>query len=375
MIAYFFVLLLIVFAFFHYDVNGNYKSWKFICLLEMIVLILIVTCQWRLGGDNLSYEIYYKDIPTFENLNVSELVIGAKYQPLWYIFTSLLKSVTPSYVFFHFAHTTFLTLITFWFTRKYTRYTFSVILLYVLSFNFFFFNIEIQRESMAVMIFLIMFKYLEKGSYIKYYLLWPVSFLFHMSSVFLLIIPLMLVVLKRMTSFSKLLIFTIIGAVLLITVFRSLMESYLTFVDSDVAMNVLNQASYYNEGVMNFVNSFLMGIIGSIPVFILVFIRIKGKLPFDVFTQLCILYIIIRFCNGYVIGIYRFGNYLLIPYYVCLVNTFGALYKYQKYRMALYLILAFMAVFTVYSETRPAPFLGPDMMHGNMYIPYRSIFD
>ena len=375
MIIYSFVFFILFYFAYIVDYKGLRGDRRPFYWIESIGLVLIITCQWRMGGDNLAYEVYYKDIPTFSQLQIDELAIGTKYQPLWYIFTSLLKSITPSYVFFHFVHSAILTIITFWFLQKYSKYELSIILIYVVSLQFFYFNLEIQRESMAIMCFLIAVKYLINKSYIKYYLICVIAFFFHISAIFLLLIPPMLIFTKRLDSPVKVLAGSIISAVIIVIAFNSILNSFIPSEELEVADRVMNQVENYSEVEVSFVHALIGGVASAVPVYLVLLIRLKKRLEFDIFTQLCIVLIIVYFCHAYVTGISRFANYLLFPFYICLVDTIAKTYRYKSYKVLVLATIGLLVALTVYNETRPVPINGVVQHHYNLFIPYRTIFD
>lgn len=109
--------------------------------------------------------------------------------------------------------------------RKYAPNVFLGVLLYLL-FIFPYFSFEILRESMAISMFLFSLKYLEQKKWLKYYGMIFVSFMFHESSLFLVLMPFI-----REIKFSKMQVYIVAFLALLIMCF----QSYFSFIPKMLA--------------------------------------------------------------------------------------------------------------------------------------------
>ncbi|MFK2015199.1 EpsG family protein [Bacteroides fragilis] len=74
------------------------------------------------------------------------------------------------------------------FIRKYTKYKYTALLLYVLT-VYLHYNIEIMREAIAISFFLLSIKYYINKKWLKYYIVILGCILFHYSALFLLLLP------------------------------------------------------------------------------------------------------------------------------------------------------------------------------------------
>jgi len=375
MIIYLLVLFLILFAVYDVDIKKRVKDKDPLFIIILFALILVTGLQWRMGGDNLFYEEYYKDIPTFENLRIDELQLGIRLQPLWYVFCSLLKSVTDSFVFFHIIHSIIINTIILVFIKRNTDYVFTTVLFYVLSFNYFYFNIEIQRESLAVVCFLCGLKYLKSfcvSNVIKYYVFAIIAFLFHASAVFCLLIPLFSFLLRRAKSFLQALIMLLGMLVILIIISQSFTS--ITGL-SGVEGEVFSQAEYYFMLDKNFQNILINAIFEVMPIVIVLYLVFSKKNQFVIDLSLLSIVMILFVVNlgsAYFTGLSRIENYLIIPFFVVLSDT---LYNIKGKKYLKQLCLCLLLVSFIYQETRPVSFLRKGDKHYNMYIPYRSVFD
>lgn len=166
------------------------KSFNWYYIAELIIMICIVGFRYRIGGDSIRYEDGYDSIPEIQELFKNKYWwLDFEYQPLWIIFASICKTITPNFIFLQVIQATFVNCVFFYYAHKMCRYKFGFVILYFF-YNYIYFSCEILRESIAVAIFIIGFKYLVSKSYIKYYFVCIMAFLFHMSAVILFIFPL-----------------------------------------------------------------------------------------------------------------------------------------------------------------------------------------
>ena len=91
--------------------TGGENVWYY---LNLIVLILLVGLRYRVGGDTLVYMSMYNEWPAMDELKYFDFE-EAIYNPLWYIYTSVAKSISDEFwvlqiiqavivnsIFFHF---------------------------------------------------------------------------------------------------------------------------------------------------------------------------------------------------------------------------------------------------------------------------------
>ena len=126
------------------------KHKKFFFVLLWILLILLVGLQNKMGGDNLSYEDDFYEMAPLGNIDFEENTITGRLQPLWIIFIGLTKTINDSYTCFHLIHSICVNVCFALVFYKFTKYSFFATLLFFISFDFFVFNIDLQRESLAV---------------------------------------------------------------------------------------------------------------------------------------------------------------------------------------------------------------------------------
>lgn len=175
------------------------ESIRVIRILTCTLLILFLGLRGHLMSDWMSYYPYFDSLPSLVTHSSSDLFGGIQLlsEPLFYIYSVIIKTVVDNYFFWIFIHVLIDIFILDRFFHRYSSY-------YVLSFIVFFvfggagLEINMLRNIKAIMLFLLSFQYLEARKPLPYFLLNSVGLLFHVSSI--LYFPLYFIVNKQ---FSK----------------------------------------------------------------------------------------------------------------------------------------------------------------------------
>ena len=112
-----FILLLIPVV--KYDLmakSGGENKWYY---LNLIVLILLAGLRYRVGGDTLMYMSVYNEWPAIDELKYFDFET-ALYNPLWYIYTSLPRSISDEFWVFQMIQAVIVNSVFFWFFKKYS---------------------------------------------------------------------------------------------------------------------------------------------------------------------------------------------------------------------------------------------------------------
>lgn len=367
MIIYICFLLLIVFGIFHYDRASSRNRGNLLYCILCVAMILPIAFIGEMGNDYLRYIVEYDRLPELDDLVFSYLEIGGRAQPFWLYFNGFTKLFGDDYSIFMLFHSSFVNIIIFWFVARNTRYKFTTILLYFLSLNYFYFNIEILRESLALCIFLISFKYLVTKKYIRYYVLAVVAFLFHASAIFTFLMPL---VFKMFEIKNKYVLYGIFIVMVLLVWNAGMFIGQLNAIS--YFAGVIDQFDFYNEIDRNLNTLILSALISSVP--IVLFIK-SCTLPKDSWTyKTAYFMLLLTLCGPGIVGLARLQNYIIIPYYVFIADTcFGLKGKSSRIRNV---VLAFliMAVMEIYHYTRENVH-DEGHQYYEMYFPYRSKYD
>lgn len=224
MILYILIIVLFLIGIYAYDIKNNkYRKleyYYFIC----IYLTLLAGLSYRLGSDGPSYEEWFNEIPSLDNLKKADFEYSSV-QPLFLILGSLSKFIINDVWLFHSIQSGIVCFTTFWFIRKYTKYIFTAGLVFVVCI-YTYFCFEIWKESLAISMIIIAYYYLDRNQWGKYVIYGVIGFLFHFSGLIFILIP----ILKRLKF--NLIFFIIIG--ILWVLFEAIVQYMQVFMYSDL---------------------------------------------------------------------------------------------------------------------------------------------
>ena len=170
-----------------YDINRHNRTKKIAWYFLFCYVILLVGLRYRVGSDTLVYIWGYDRLPSWGELNWSE-IWSYEFQPLYVLLCAIAKSISPDFTVLQILHAFIINSCIFYFIRKNTQYPFTGLFLYFFLY-FFYFNTEILRESLAIGIFLLNYKNLENKRWLRFYCGVFVSVLFHFSALILVFFP------------------------------------------------------------------------------------------------------------------------------------------------------------------------------------------
>lgn len=331
----------------------------------LILFILIAGFRYRVGGDSLGYEDNFNDLPMLSDLKEFDFA-NALYNPLWYVFNAMTKSVNDNFYFFQLIHTAVVNITIFWFIKKYSLNKYLGIILYFLLY-YLYFNTEILRESLAISAFLISVPYLVNKQYIRYYICCGLAYLFHSSAFILLFVPL-----ASMHISNRNRVLLLISLYILLT-FTPLKKIIYIFSFNE---NINAKLDSYTGIELSFFGA-LLEILKILPVLLVQYIRNKKKLPRHVFEEYVNIYLFIGILTSFIAGFYRLQNYFVILIIIYIVDTIVELYR-AKYFISYYktsICVAWILFFQVFYLIRDTSEYSPNTRFYNLYIPYHSIID
>ena len=333
----------------------------------LVLFILIAGLRFRVGGDSLGYMDDYASLPTLSELTDFDFK-DALYDPMWYIFNALIKSIYDNFIFFQIVEAIIVNTIIFWTIKKYCKYKYWAILFYFILY-FLYFNMEILRESLSVCVFLLSIPYLLKKKWILYYLFAFIAFEFHSSAIVLFFIPFMF----RKLKFKY---YVLIIALLFILTFY--ITPFMFFSTFYVSERIYNKAFSYTNIDIN-IYGLIMQFIAILPVIGFQRIRKLKKMERHTFEYLMTAYIVIGLLSLVITGFYRFLNYLSIFSLIYMVDTFMRIYKQKTHYFktllfvnSFVLLIFFYQGFLMFGDTS---IYQPYTRFYNRYIPYYSIFN
>ena len=104
---YFVVFILLLIPVVKYDwlvKTGGEGKWYY---FNLVVLIILAGLRYRVGGDTLMYMSVFDSFPKWDELKYFDFET-AEYQPLWYVFTAICRTIYDDFAFFQLVHASIL---------------------------------------------------------------------------------------------------------------------------------------------------------------------------------------------------------------------------------------------------------------------------
>lgn len=236
-----------------YDYRGRERHRLFWWLLMLAALICLAGFRYQMGGDSARYERYYEESPGLADLRSGDFR-HTRFAPLYIIFSSACRSITPEFMLLQFIEAIFVNAIFFRFIWKHSRHVFFCGFLYFF-FLYIILNMEVIREAFAVAVFLLSWPFLEKKRWIPYYALCVLAFFFHMSAIALFLVPVIyipgirelfvfgkrtLIIIPVLLALSFVVKYFLFDFIRLIAVTESMAERASTYSHNELGGNTLN---------------------------------------------------------------------------------------------------------------------------------------
>lgn len=364
----FFFLLIPVIRFDLMKIEGNKNLWFY---SSLIILVLLAGLRYRVGSDTLVYMRLFDQYPSMAELSTFDFQT-AEFNPLWYIFNAPFVTL-KSFTLFQFAHALIVNTIFFWFFRKYvpTAY-FTAILVYYFG-CFFYFNMEVLRETLCISVLLLAYPSLEKRHFVRYYLWCVVALFIHLSAAIMLLIPLMLLFKK---DNIWIFVFAMLSVVLLLSVFDIISYGLSLAFEGKVAEKIHSYLLRDEPNIFGIILQFLT----MLPFLLITYVRNKNCYDNDkLIGAILLMVIIIQTAGMFVAAFIRFTNYFMPFGIVFIVNTFYMHYWDLKKHLMTRIVMSCALctyVFTLsyyYLRNRSEDY--PNGRHYHLYVPYHSVFD
>lgn len=171
-----------------YDLGGRSKGKKVIWVFLYVYLVCLMGFRFEVGGDTLTYMSWFdyaKPLSRWKPFDISNL-----YEPGFTFIVACIKEVGGDFVHFQIVHAIIINTCIFYYISRKATYRFSALLCAFLIY-YIYFSTEILREAIAIFIFVLNFDYFIKRSWVKYYITVVICIFFHLSSCFLLALPLL----------------------------------------------------------------------------------------------------------------------------------------------------------------------------------------
>lgn len=294
----------------------------------MLYLVILMGLRYRVGLDTLNYMGSYDSVMRFRNTNLK--FIFDQLEPLNYLIKSIAKNFSDDFVVYQAFHVVLLNILIGRFIIRNCEYILFALFFYFL-FAGLYFNSEILRESVAVAIFLNAYEYIQRRSWVKYYLCATIALGFHTSALIIFVIPFLSRLRLNTFFFVFLGIFT-----LLIIRFQDELQLLVVYLDPEVSKKVMIYLE--KEGLSVIGLSVALMRMSIIPIMILNLYKREYIIDFE---YMIAIYILMGVGAIFIPTIFsRFSNYFIFFFIILLANSIVDL-KETRYR-GLTLIIVFI---------------------------------
>lgn len=377
---YLFIILALVYLSFKYDGHTKGLTNKQNKEIYFIVFLFIILAGFskNIGGDvYVTYWPQFSKSPTLDQLTIKKILdpeslqaTNYNYKPFYILTRALVRSFTTEFWVYHIFHAIIINSVIFIFLKKRTRYL-CLSLLYYFIINYFEYNTEIIRESLAVIMGLLAFNQLEKKKYFLYLLFAFTAFMFHSSGLIVLFMPVGLF-LNRIPK-KYIFIFFIALAIIMPIIYEKTDFATLVSLMGEAEQRQSFRLVQTVEADYNFkfyiVHYFKFLIL---PGFLIYFSPSYYKFHY---VGLVMLYLLFRIMGVYGDMFYRFGNYFAPFFWMFMAKgSYGvASYFTNRYR-----ILTILGIFLLFFSLNSISLLAKDNSGLGYYIyqryyPYKSI--
>ncbi len=355
MLLYIIPFVLTILSSIKYDINRKNDIWeKYGLLFLFVYLILLIGLRYKVGGDTINYMGDYDwRVP----LSQYKLSFNDKFQPGYIILCSLGKSISPDFYVFQLIHSALLNTLLFLFIKNNTKYVYTSLGIIFLT-CYFYFSTEILRESIAVLIFSLNYKNLINRRWLSYYTGVLLCFMFHLSAIFLVIIPFL-----RWIRFNAVFIFLVFIELLLVLNFRNLLINISSILSIDLINSYIDETSHgLLADLMNLLRSFI------IPTTFALMIKkgLKRKMPFENMIAIFSLIGLLGFFNPIIFG--RLTNYFILFFSLSIATIIVDLLRSKRYIIRNYATIIIIIIAISYGSSY--------IMYKRytLWYPYCSIF-
>jgi hypothetical protein len=341
-----------------FEVCKYQSNTKFLIWIAMYVYLTgLIGFRYMVGGDSYFYMLYFNDIST---TNIFDISWDAEYQPLFTLLSSFSKVLYPSFTSFQLLHVFIINSCLFYFIGKNTKFRFSVLFLCLVMF-YINFTVEILRESLAIMVFVCNYKSLENNKWIKYYFGVFIAMMFHLSAVFLIVLP-----------FLKFLKLNRNYLLLLVIAFFALNQLNYLFTFFENIEKINKKVNDYSEASYGWKTTLLFFATKTLlPISLFFWAKTKYSILIRYEYLIC-LFGLLGVCSIFNTIIFtRFSNYLMVFYCVALAEVLIPFFR-KKYMSAnKFAVMFAFAVILITSSY--ASFYWPAGYYIK-WVPYYSVF-
>lgn len=375
---YIIIVALITTLIIKFDFNDNLSvhalTQKFFWFNILLVVLVLLAAFGAIGGDFPGYYQEYKAMPNLWSITASYINMNSYYRPGWLVFLSFCKTISPNYLFFHLVHALFVNIIIFRFIKKNTEFIFFSILFYFIL-NYFEFNFESIRETMAISFVLLGIDYLDKKKWYVFFFFALIAIGFHESAIISLLIPFLYRIQKIKLFRLTLLITVLVGIVY--------------FINNNIQINSFIKTLTIQNKIDNFFVLIDFGVnfkinywLSALPKILLPLIALyivakhfnKRYKYSGMIIFLIVLLILYAFTFSKIFS--RLSNYFMPFYWIILSQWMGISYKKMKKKLVLpilFVITSLVFFVLIYQNSQFWQTNEENKYWYSRYYPYKSI--
>lgn len=366
---YLFAFFVLLYSWILVDIQGYRKLKSISVIISTLILILIAGLRYRVGGDTLHYVDTYSSMPTFATLFDVDLSEG--YGPLWYLFCAISKFIGEDFFYLQLLHAAIINItFVFIFWRKSISPLAALLIYFVIY--YFYYNMEILRESLAVCIFCYNINNLVSKKYIRYYFYTMISIGFHYSALILLFFPFLYKIAQ--SKYANL--FFIICSTLALFLFFVIVPLYYNVFLDFIPVVGMKLKSYSTLTLNNFLGILFYLIPFALYSVIYRISKIKDIPAGNVYImKLFLFFLLLGSINQ---GLMRITNYLIPFAIVYIVNVgYSVFFKFKNLKLqVLFSLSIFMLLFQkIYYYCDDTDNLSPDSRRYELWYPYESVLN
>lgn len=175
------IFLILLFLAFNEIGRLHVVSKKSSRIIAFFLMLFFIGLRGHLMTDFINYYPFFEHLPIITELSISDLD-KLRFEPGFVIYSSIVKTILPDYYAWVFVNTLLDLLVLYYISRKFCL---STILLFIALLAYWGLEIEINlyRNSKAIMLFLLSLPYLLKRSIVPYMTLNLLGCLFHISAI------------------------------------------------------------------------------------------------------------------------------------------------------------------------------------------------
>ena len=257
---YLFIVILLLFMILRYDYFRNERGREMSFWIIYVLLVLVAGLRYRLGQDTAVYIRYYENLQPISQISISA-INSSRFAPGFTLIASAFRQFTSEFVYFQLFHSIIVNTVFLLFLKRHTKHLFFSILLF---FFFLYFNLLFQqmRESLAASVFLLAWPAFTHRNWILWYIAAIFAMMFHVSSVFMLLLPLInLPIIKNFFIYTKFTPLICVGFIILGFLIQAYLFKYIQLIAFTEAM--MERATTYSHSDLARASFNILGLIGK----------------------------------------------------------------------------------------------------------------